>query len=169
MKSLSKALLALYLLILLWLVLFKFSFNLSLIWDYQTRSINLIPFAGVNERGNLREIIYNCLVFIPFGLLLSLNFKRTNFWRKLAFVLVISLTAELAQFVFAIGASDITDLITNTLGGFLGLMLYDLSNKYINNIKLDRFIVLVGTILLVLFILLRVLFFNVSYHSAPPV
>lgn len=165
MKSLSKALLALYLLIMLWLVLFKFSFNLSLILDYQIRSINLIPFAFVNERGNLREIIYNCVVFIPFGLLLSVSFKRVNFWRKLACVLVFSLIAEITQFVFAIGATDITDLITNTLGGFLGLILYDLSNKYINNVKLDRFIVLAGTILLVLFILLRVLFFNLSYQS----
>ena len=166
MKSLSKALLALYLLILLWLVLFKLSFNLSLIFDYQTRSINLIPFAFVNGRGNLREIIYNCVVFIPFGLLLSVNFKRANFWRKLAYVLVFSLTAEIAQFVFAIGATDITDLITNTFGGFFGLILYDLSNKYINDEKLDRFIVLVGIVLLVLFVLLRVVFFNnVSYQS----
>ena len=163
MKSLSKVLLALYLLILLWLVLFKLSLNLSLILDYQTRSINLIPFAGSS---NLREIIYNCVVFIPFGLLLSVNFKRTNFWRKLTFVLVLSLTAETAQYIFAIGATDITDLITNTFGGFLGLILYNLSNKYIKIEKPDRFIVLSGTILLVLFILLRVLFFNnVRYQS----
>lgn len=165
-KSLSKALLALYLLVLLWLVLFKFSFNFSLILNNQTRSINLIPFAFVNERGNLREIIYNCAVFIPFGLLLSVNCKRANFLRKLAFVLVFSLTAEIAQFVFAIGITDITDLITNTFGGFLGLILYHLSNKYIKNEKLDRFIVLVGIALLVFFLLLRVLFFNVGYESA---
>ncbi|MPN35649.1 hypothetical protein SDC9_183147 [bioreactor metagenome] len=125
----------------------------------------MIPFAFVNERGNLREIIYNCVVFIPFGLLLNVNFKRANFWRKLAFVFVFGLTVEIAQFVFAIGATDITDLITNTFGGFLGLILYDLSNKYINNEKLDRFIVVVGIILLVLFILLRILFFNVRYQS----
>lgn len=160
-KLLSKALLALYLLILLWLVLFKLSFDLwSVILHYQTRSINLIPFAG---SGNLREIIDNCVVFIPLGLLLSVNFKRANFWRKLAFVLVLSLTAEIAQFVFAIGVTDMTDLITNTFGGFLGLILYDLGNKYINNEKLDRFIVLVGTILLVSLILLRVLFLRVRY------
>lgn len=165
MKSLSKALLALYLLILLWLVLFKFSFNLFSILDYHTRSINLIPFAGssaLNVRGNF----YNCAVFIPFSLLLTVNFKRAGFWRKLTFVFVFSLAVEIAQFVFAIGATDITDLITNTFGGFLGLLLYDLSSKYIDHEKLDRFIVLAGTVLLVLFIVLRALLFNVSYQSA---
>jgi hypothetical protein len=65
-KALSKTLLALYLLILLWLVLFKFSIDLSVIVDYQTRSVNLIPFADVS-RHNLRETIYNFVVFIPFG------------------------------------------------------------------------------------------------------
>ncbi len=167
MKSLSKALFASYLFILLWLVLFKFSFNLSLLLDAHTRSINLIPFAFVNGRGNLREILYNCAAFIPLGLLLSVNFKRAAFWRKLAFVSVFSLTAEIAQYVLAIGATDITDLITNTIGGFLGLILYDLCKKYIHNEKLDRFIVVAGTILLILFILLRVLVFkNVRYQSA---
>ncbi|EFH84437.1 VanZ family protein [Ktedonobacter racemifer] len=165
MKSLSKTLLALYLLILLWLVLFKFSFNLSSVLDYQTRSLNLIPFAGAS-RDNLREMIYNFVVFIPFGLLLSVNLKRANFWRKLAFVFIFSLAAEMIQFVFAIGATDITDVITNTFGGFLGLILYDLSNKYVDNEKLDRFIVVAGTILLILFILLRFLFFKVRYQSA---
>jgi glycopeptide antibiotics resistance protein len=160
-KSLSRALLALYLLLLLWLVLFKLSFDLlSVILTHQTRSINLIPFAG---SVNLGEIIDNCVVFIPLGLLLSVNFKRANFWRKLAFVSVLSLAVETAQFVLAIGVTDITDLIANTFGGFLGLILYDLSNKYISGEILDRFIVLVGTILLVSLIMLRVLVFKVRY------
>jgi len=165
-KSLSKALLAMYLLILLWLVLFKFSFDLSSIFNFQTRSINLVPFTFVNERGNLRETIYNCAVFIPFGLLLGVNFKRANFWLKLAFIFAFSLALEIAQFVLAIGATDITDLITNTFGGFLGLALYGIGKKHIHNEKLDRFVVIAGIVLLVLFILLRVLFFNVRYQSA---
>jgi glycopeptide antibiotics resistance protein len=154
-KILSRGLLALYLVILIWLVLFKFSFNISSVLDYQNRSLNLIPFAApsiVNGGINFREIIYNCIVFIPFGLLLNVNFKKVGFLPKFAFILVFSLTAELIQFIFAIGATDITDLITNSVGGFLGLKLYGLSNKYINNEKLDRVIISVGTLLLVLFI-----------------
>ena len=168
MKSLAKALLALYLLILVWLVLFKFTLDLSPIPDYQTRSLNVIPFAGLS-RNNLRETIYNFVVFIPFGLLLSVNLKRANFWRRLAIILGFSLAAEMIQFVFAIGVTDITDVITNTAGGFLGLILYDLLNTVVDTKKLDRSIVIAGTILLALFVLLLgfLLSHHVSYHSPP--
>jgi glycopeptide antibiotics resistance protein len=162
-KVLSRALLALYLLVLSWLVLFKFSYDLfSVLLDYQTRSLDLIPLADA-LRGNLRETIDNFVIFIPFGLLLGVNLKRANFWRKLALVFIFSLAAEMIQFVFAIGRTDVTDVITNTLGGFVGLMLYDLSKKYVDSEKLDRFIVIAGTILLILLILLRVFFFRVRY------
>jgi glycopeptide antibiotics resistance protein len=167
-KSLARALLALYLLILAWLVLFKFSLDLSPILDYQTRSLNLIPFADVS-RHNLRETIYNLVVFIPFGLLLSVNLKQAGFWRRLACVFIVSLAAEITQFVFAIGITDITDVITNTAGGFLGLILYDLLNRFVDTKKLDRSIVIAGTILLALFVILLgfLLSHHVSYHSPP--
>ena len=167
MKSLSKILLALYLLILLWLVLFKFSLNLSSVLDYQTRSLNLIPFADAS-RDNLRGWIYNVVVFIPFSLLLSVNLKRANFWRKLACVFIFSLAIEITQFVLMIGVSDITGIITNTFGGFLGLALYDLSNKYVDKKKLDRFIVVAGTILLILFVLLLGILLSRGFRYQSP-
>jgi len=158
-KILYRGLLALYLAIIIWLVLFKLKFNISSVLNYHHRSLNLIPFAApsiVNGRINFGEMIYNCIFFIPFGLLLNVNFKKIGFLPKLVFVMVFSLTAELIQFIFAIGATDITDVITNTVGGFLGLKLYNLSNKYINSEKLDKFIISVGILLLVLFISMHV-------------
>lgn len=162
MKPLSKTILALYLLTLLWLVLFKFSYDLSsVLLDHQSRSLNLIPFAGASR--GLREMIDNFVVFIPFGLLLGVNLKQTGFWRKLAFIFSFSIAVEMLQFVLAIGTTDITDVITNTLGGLLGLILYDFSKKYVDNEKLDRFIVVTGMILLILLILFRVLVIRVRY------
>jgi glycopeptide antibiotics resistance protein len=158
-KILSRGLLALYLAILIWLVIFKLKFNISSVLNYHHRSLNLIPFAApsiVNGRIDFGEMIYNCIFFIPFGLLLNVNFKKIGFLPKLAFIVVFSLTAELIQFIFAIGATDITDVITNTIGGFLGLQLYNLSNKYINSEKLDKVIISVGILLLVLFISMHV-------------
>ena len=154
-KILSRGLLALYLVILIWLVLFKFKFNISSVLDYQHRNLNLVPFAApsiVDGKTNIREIIYNGVFFIPLGLLLSVNFKKARFLSRLTFIFAFSLTAELIQFIFAIGATDITDLIMNTLGGFLGLKLYDLGSKYISNEKLDRAIIYTGLLLFVLFV-----------------
>ncbi len=143
--------LALYLVILTWLVLFKLTFNFSAILDHHRRSLNLTPFAS-----NPGEMILNCIFFIPFGLLLSINFKKTGTLTKLAFISLFSLAAELIQYIFAIGATDITDLITNTFGGFLGLTLYGLGNKYIGHKRLDSFIISIGAFLLVIFIAIHV-------------
>jgi glycopeptide antibiotics resistance protein len=68
-------------------------------------------------------MIDNLIAFIPLGLLLSLNFKRTGFWRKLTFVFMLSLAVEAMQYVLAIGVSDITDVIMNTVGELAGPLL----------------------------------------------
>jgi glycopeptide antibiotics resistance protein len=160
MKTLSKTLFVLYILTLLWLILFKFSFDVSsVLFDHQARSIEWIPFAGSSRA----EMISNFIVFVPFGLLLSANFKQINIWRKLACVFIFSATVEIIQFILAIGVTDITDLITNTLGGLVGLMLYDLGNKYVDTKKQDLLLTVVGLILLTVFALLRIFVFKVRY------
>ena len=168
MKPLSRTLLILYLLILVWLILFKFSLDIASVLDHQVRSLNLTPFADLSG-SNLREAILNLVVFIPLGLLSGLNFKRSSIWRKLALVLLFSLGAELVQFILAIGTTDITDVITNTSGGLLGLMLYDTGRKYVYHEKLDRCIGVTGTILLTLFVLgFGILLpHGTRYHAAP--
>ena len=79
-----------------------------------------------------------------------------SFLKVIGSVLSISLAYEQIQFIFAIGASDITDLICNTLGGLIGialvyvlsLVLKDKTNKILNRIAL------VCTILVVAFLFL---------------
>ena len=151
-KILSRGLLALYLVILIWLILFKLEYNISSVFNYHHRSLNLVPFASGDH---FIEMIENVIVFIPLGLLLNVNFKKVGFLPKFSFILGLSLTFELIQFTFAIGRTDITDAITNTVGGLLGLKSYDFSNKYINNKKLDRIINFVGILLLVLLLYFR--------------
>lgn len=146
-------------------MLFKLNFDISKVFDHHHRSLNLVPFAApsiVNGAINYGEMIWNCVFFIPFGLLLNLNFKRVGFLPKFIIILVFSLVVELLQYILAVGATDITDIITNTLGGFLGLTLYHVSNKYVNEQKLDRVIISVGALLLVLFLSMHIshLFFK---------
>jgi glycopeptide antibiotics resistance protein len=152
-KIFSRGLLALYLVILIWFILFKLVYNISLVFNYHHRSLNLIPFAAGDH---FVEMIENVIVFIPLGLLLNVNFKKIGFLPKFSFILVLSLTFELIQYIFAIGATDITDVLTNTVGGFLGLKLYGMSNKYINNKKLDRVINFIGLLLLILLLYFRI-------------
>ncbi len=162
MKLLSKTLFVSYVLLLLWLVLFKLSYDVLTVLGHQARSLNLIPFADFS-RGNLGEMISNFVVFVPLGLLLSINFKQITFLRKLAFIFLFSLAAEMIQFALAIGTTDITDVIMNTLGGLFGLGAYKLGVTYLEAEKVDRFIVTVGTVLFVLIMVLRIFVFKVRY------
>lgn len=156
---LAKTVLTTYLVLLLWLVLFKFSADpLSVLENYQSRSVNLVPLAGI-----LREMVDNFIAFVPFGLLLAINFKHIGIWQNLMYICMFSIAAEATQFVFAIGTTDVTDVITNTLGGLFGLATYGLVRRYIDNRKLDAFILIILTILFVLFILLRLFVFKVRY------
>ena len=160
MKALSRTLFAAYLLILLWLVLFKFSYDpFAVIRDFQTRSLNLIPFAYARKS----EMISNVIAFIPFGVMLSVNFKEIAFKYKIALVFAFSLAVEIIQYALAIGVTDITDLIMNTLGGFVGLALYEVVSKHTNYKYWDQFIFVSGALILLMLLYLRVFVFIVRY------
>jgi glycopeptide antibiotics resistance protein len=130
------------------------------------RSLSLIPFSGWS-RSELRERIYNVLAFVPLGLLLGAIDKRPGLARKIAPVLGLSLAIETVQFVFAIGAADITDVMTNTLGGVAGLALYNGSSQLFGQDRSDRSILLAGAALLALLVLLLgvLLSHHVRYQS----
>ncbi len=160
MRAASRTLFVAYLLILLWLVLFKFSYDpFAVIRDYQTRSLNVIPF----KYGRNSEMIANIVAFIPFGVMLGVNFKQVAARYKLAVIFAFSLAVEIIQHTFAIGATDITDLIMNTLGGFVGLAVYIADSKQTSDRYLDRGILIAGTLILVTILYLRIFVFMVRY------
>jgi glycopeptide antibiotics resistance protein len=67
-RAFTRFVFAAYLVVLLWLVLFKFSADpLAVIANYQARSLNLIPFAG----SGLSDMRDNFLAFFVLGLLLG--------------------------------------------------------------------------------------------------
>lgn len=151
--------------VLAWLILFKFSIHIDSVLHYDKRSLNLEPFSS--SSGSSGQAVENVLVFIPFGLLLSVNFKGLKFWSKLLVVLGVSIAAETIQYIFAIGATDITDVITNTVGGLIGITGYEISRKYIDQKSLDRFIVVAGSVFLGLCVVLLIaleVHHGVRYH-----
>jgi glycopeptide antibiotics resistance protein len=118
---LTAALLAVYLLLLTGIILFKLPF-LSPAFG-TIRALNLIPLAGsYDSQGHLlwREITDNTLIFLPFGLYLGM-LNRWTFAKRVLSVAGLSLGFELAQYILGVGVTDITDLIDNTIGGIFGL------------------------------------------------
>ena len=112
-----------YLIALIWVIIFKLEFSIKEL--PQIRNINLIPFnqpAIVNGKADISEIILNVLAFIPYGLFIHILMDEKSILKKLLIILAISFILELIQYIFAIGASDITDIISNTSGGIIGVV-----------------------------------------------
>ncbi len=158
-KNITRILLGIYLILLVWIILFKLVFNYSDLKSLigSLRSINLIPFYYPNKTSfHLKEVIDNILIFIPLGVILKmLDIKHKTI---ILTGVILSFVLETMQFIFSIGASDITDIITNTTGTIIGLTFYIVLNKIIkNDHKLINILNIIGIIGLVMFILLATL------------
>ncbi len=100
------------------------------------RSCNLIPFqmiweyaSGANHLRSsfaVSNILGNVVVFIPFGLFLQTVRARKTFWRGVLIILFTTVAIEAIQYIFGLGASDIDDVLLNTCGGVIGMLLYRL-------------------------------------------
>ena len=64
-------------------------------------------------------------MFIPSGIVLPIICKKlSSFWRVVAAGAMISLCIEIIQLPFSVRASDIDDLILNTIGVMIGYGIY---------------------------------------------
>lgn len=124
-RRLTTGIFVFYLVVLTWIILFKMQLSPDILGT--VRSINLIPLAGatvINGAADYREVVQNVLAFVPFGLFMGMLAAGRPWWRALVPVAATSLAFEVLQYVLAVGMSDITDLLANTLGGAIGLGLY---------------------------------------------
>jgi glycopeptide antibiotics resistance protein len=141
-RKLTMVLFIFYLLVLSWIVLFKTRFAfafLDLRFSFVSldvgRSINLIPFGGMlflNGAPSYNEVIYNALAFLPFGIFICMLRKKRSFASLILPIFLTSLLFEVLQYVFAIGASDITDLIANSAGGIIGAGIFYVMSQIFN-------------------------------------
>jgi glycopeptide antibiotics resistance protein len=163
----TAGLLVAYLFALTWIILFKMQFSFQdLRHSTDFRGINLIPFAGSvikNNQIDIGEIILNVLAFIPFGIYISMLKPNWSFLKKIVPIAGVSLLFEVLQFIFAIGGSDITDLMGNTLGGIIGVGVYIVfcklfstkANKILNVLALIGTICIIALVLLLIFGVIR--------------
>lgn len=117
------ALFAVYLVLLAWLILYKFEPPyIGDAWQL-ARPWKLVPFfpSGDANWSNPLEVLANVVFFVPFGIYLALLAPK---WRWSIPVLAgSSLALEITQHLLSIGSFDSTDVIANTAGGLLGLLL----------------------------------------------
>ena len=91
--------------------------------------VNLVPLVHILEYDSLRDtllnIIGNAAMFVPTGIILPVLYHKLNSFRKVtAAGAGLSLVIELMQLPFSVRATDIDDLILNTLGCMAGYGVY---------------------------------------------
>ena len=156
--NITKILFGVYSVLLIWIILFKASFSISdFIALSGERSINLILFYYSTEVNfHLREVIANMLIFVPLSIYLKMLDKDNK--KVILFGFVFSILLEISQFIFGLGATDITDVIANTVGTILGVCGYVLIEKiFKNKEKINNVLRTIALIVTILFTLLMMM------------
>ena len=122
---------AVYLVLLVWIVLWK----LEVPWIGEAallpRPVKLVPFLPSADAGASvpLEVVANLVLFVPFGLYLGLLAPSWRWWMTAGVFVGASLVLEITQHLISIGSFDITDVIVNTAGGLAGLGLLALARR----------------------------------------
>jgi glycopeptide antibiotics resistance protein len=120
------------------------------------RIINLIPLLGSFDNNGIihfSEIIINILAFVPLGIYICMIKAPWSFVKKILAIAELTFIFEIVQFVFVIGRADITDIISNTLGGIIGIGIYALLFKALKG-KTNKIITVFATALTILILLI---------------
>ena len=126
-----------YLTFVLYFTLMPIIVSLPFIFTHPYTPMSMIPFDDYfSGRGDtVRQILLNVLMMIPFGFLLPI-IKKCSLWRCIIYTFLFSLIIELLQpLINDYRSADITDLITNTIGGLLGYLLYLVLDVYKRQVR----------------------------------
>lgn len=109
-----------------------------------TKGYNLVPFKTIKNYIKYRHLIMdismtnilgNILAFIPLG------FFVPALWRFARWIIIttlfcgfMSLIVEVVQYKYAVGSFDVDDIILNTLGGFIGYIVYKICRLFYRGI-----------------------------------
>lgn len=127
--SLLAVLFAVYLVLLVWVVLWKL--EVPFIGMGDLRHIKLVPFAadGIYDASSPLEVVANIVLFLPFGAYLALLRPAQPLWKHAGTIASASLLLEAGQYFLRAGSSDITDVIANTIGGLTGILVIALMRR----------------------------------------
>ena len=123
----------------LWVICLKFCNTEMLVRNYRNLSeltleerfwYDIVPFyTRQNHFVQRLEFVANSLIFAPYGVLLNYLFKKRNIFRDVFLCFFLSLSIEVFQLYTMLGGFATVDLITNTLGYFIGLVFFYLIFK----------------------------------------
>jgi len=135
-----------YLSMVLYVTVMPFEISAISHTDSILEHINTTPFADLRQYrvGAMRECVLNIVMTMPFGFLLSWLKRKSNIISVGISTLLFSACIELIQLYYCLQGAlhsrscDVTDLITNTLGGIFGYLIYRLIERFVKLFRHNR-------------------------------
>lgn len=158
--KISKLLFVFYMIIFIWVVIFKCNWvdDLRITHQYISsislyeRVINLGEMKSLIYRIQIGEIFHrsllepflNIVIFVPVGMYITIFQNKKRIFNTYLVSLTISLLIELVQLATMIGGFSYLDIITNVTGGLIGYFIYRIlySEKRICGLSVASVIVL---------------------------
>lgn len=117
-----------YLAVVAALTCLKSFYTIGTLWkpeNQRVRELRLQPFGIIADASNpfnaVFDILGNVAFFLPLGMLLAVIFRKV--WPVVVVSAGLSVAIEVAQYVFSLGRTDVTDLICNTVGALAGALI----------------------------------------------
>ena len=154
-----------YLVLLIWVILWK----VEVPWVGRAaglpRPIKLVPFvaSGDFDASAPLEVVANVALFIPFGVYLKLLAPSWRWWALAGVFVGASVVLETGQHLLSTGSFDVTDIIDNTAGGLVGLGLLALARRWLRE-RATRVVIRSGLIASIVVVLAVVIFFVSPLH-----
>jgi Glycopeptide antibiotics resistance protein len=136
-KLLINTLMYVYISFVLYFTLMPIIASIPFVLNHPYVPMNMHPFDDyLCGRGDaVRQIILNVIMMIPFGFLLPIM-KKQKLWSCALWTFLFSLGIEMTQpLINGSRLSDITDLVTNTIGGIIGYTIYQLFKPLVKMTK----------------------------------
>ena len=90
------------------------------------------PDGTLAGEGVVRAMTFNALLFVPMGYLILLWFRslRKNPWLVVGICIAVSVGIELFQEWTGLGMADWKDVVSNALGGAVGVLIVKVSGRW---------------------------------------
>ena len=130
-RRLLVVLFVVYLVLLVWIILWKLELPYVGAAASLARPIKLVPYfpSGDFNASDPLEVLVNILLFVPFGSYLGMLAPRLGWWPIAGILIASSLALETTQHLLSVGSFDLTDVIDNSAGGLIGFGLLVLARR----------------------------------------
>jgi len=104
--------------------------------EFPVRNFNIVPlrnklhylenwgqFTGPEKAEIYKDVLGNIIIFIPFPFLLVFLLGFRSYRRLLFLSCISSMGVELIQFIMNVGVADIDDILFNTIGATVGIIM----------------------------------------------